>query len=136
MPNVTTDEDFGAANILVALNESSEQQEVTDVDWSDVWNVELESLFKIQPAESEAPSTKAPEKRTKRVTSHRVLTSPEIIKEKRDEEVQKEKKEKEKEARKRKREENKRIKEENKLNVKTKPQKKQKTDPIEAVIEN
>ena len=116
MPNVTTDEEVEAANILLALNESSEQLEVTDAEWADVWNVELESIFKIQPAE--APYTMAPEKKAKRITTHRVLTSPEIIQEKRDEEQEEERREEEKEERQRKR-----IKEENKSSLKSKPKK-------------
>ena len=118
MPNMMTEHD--AANILLTLNESSEQMEVEE--WSDVWNVELESLFKIQPIET--PNSQPQEKKTKRVTTHRVLTSPEIIKQKQDDELQKERKEKEKEERKRKREENKRIKEAKKSNLKPKPIKK------------
>ena len=115
MPNMMTEHD--AANILLTLNESSELMEVEE--WSDVWNVEPESLFKIQPIKT--PNSQPPEKKTKRVTTHRVLTSPEIIKQKQDDELQKERTEKEKEERKRKREENKRIKEAKKSNLKPKP---------------
>lgn len=117
-----------AATILVTLNESSEQLDVTDTEWSDTWNIELDSLFKIQslePATSQASEKKT---KSKRITTHRILTSPEIIKEKRDEELQRERKEKEKEERKRKREESKRMKEENKKNLKLKPKKPKQTN--------
>ena len=49
IPNVMNAKE--ATNILVAMNESSEQLEVTDTEWSDTWNIELDSLFKMQSLE-------------------------------------------------------------------------------------
>ncbi|XP_071133040.1 jerky protein homolog [Mytilus edulis] len=80
--------DLDAANILAALNdgnmeitagetvESSLHQDITG--WSSQWNSELENIFKLPPI-----IPKPPKKNSRRLTSHRLLTSPQILNEKR-----------------------------------------------------
>ena len=74
------------------------------------WNAELDSIFSIGVAE-----TPKSEKQAGRCTSHRLLTSQEIIQAKREEKERKDKLEQLKEERKRKREMNKLVKMEKKL---------------------
>lgn len=81
--------DLDAAEILAALNE--DRVEITQTEsvvsiiesnsessWSSPWNVELENIFKLPPVVPKPKKTNC-----RRLTSHRLLTSPEIINEKR-----------------------------------------------------
>lgn len=118
-----TDEE--AASILVALTDLGTPDtslECMETSWSSVWNQELDTLFSVQDVPSDPPADILKIKKTIN-TSHRLLTSEEILKEKREEHLKKEKREKEKEDRKRKRESNKIMKLEKEIEKKIKKKK-------------
>ncbi|MEW8309716.1 MAG: hypothetical protein AB2695_21715, partial [Candidatus Thiodiazotropha endolucinida] len=91
-------EDIDAANVLSSLTDGTltvETMSQDQSDWSSSWNLELESIFNLSPPD-------VPEKKnTKRkvITSHRLLTSPDIIEEKIKEKQEREQKEANKAAR-------------------------------------
>ena len=109
MPNVMSDQE--AANVLVALNDSSSEAatlSVKETSWPEsCWNRELDALFSIGSPETTKP---AKEMKVKRVTSHRLLTSKEVLDEKRQDQLKKELKAKKVEERKKKSEEISKIK--------------------------
>ena len=69
------------------------------------WNLEVESMFSLPKPQTSSP------KKSRAITSHRILTSDEVFLIKKQQEEEKERKEKEKEERKKKREEEKSKKE-------------------------
>lgn len=89
MPNIMTDHE--TASVLVALNDSSAELSVRETEtlcqggsWSEFLNPELERLFSIDVVTNQLKT--APKKETKtlfkKLTSHRILTSSEILEEK------------------------------------------------------
>ncbi|KAK6171862.1 hypothetical protein SNE40_018286 [Patella caerulea] len=86
-----SDENIVLAEIPLPLNNSFEtanNSSPAEFSWSSAWNEELNSLFQLTPAKS-TPSVQ----NNRRLTSHRLLTSPEIINKKRKEQKEKEEKE-------------------------------------------
>lgn len=100
MPSVISDEDFEAASVLVALNDSSDTLSCN-------WNSDIDALFGVGTPEVKVSETKS---NPKRVTSHRLLTSKEVIQEKREEQLKKELKAKQMDDRKRKQEQKYKLK--------------------------
>ena len=73
MHNVISDEDIVASSMFVAINDTS------NASLSDNWNCDIDVLFGVGTPEVKAPETKS---FSERVTSHRFLTSKEVIQEK------------------------------------------------------
>jgi thioester reductase-like protein len=101
-----------------------EVQRVEPVELDDltVWKTEVDNLFSLPEAKVKEPT------KTTRVTSHRLLTSDEIISQKREDMLKKRKAEEEKEERKKKKEANK-IKKMESKSVKPKKAKGTKSKP-------
>ncbi|MES9884386.1 MAG: helix-turn-helix domain-containing protein [Sedimenticola sp.] len=106
----TTDED--TADLLVALDVSdldrSTGSSAASGNWSEMWNHELDSMFDVKDTTNVIDKENSGAARS---TSHRLLTSDDILKEKRHEQNEKDRKAKDKEERQRKREANRKIKE-------------------------
>ncbi|CAC5396563.1 TBC1D20 [Mytilus coruscus] len=111
LPDILSDND--AAEILASLTDSSSSQTAPAIvelessnKWSGTWNEDLENIFSVKSTNEVKPKPK----NSRIITSHRLLTSEEIINRKRKEFEEKEKKENDKRVRKEKRESSKQLK--------------------------
>ncbi|CAC5396285.1 unnamed protein product [Mytilus coruscus] len=101
LPDILSDND--AAEILASLTDSSSSQTspaIVELEssnkWSGTWNEDLENIFSVKSTNEVKPKPK----NSRIITSHRLLTSEEIINRKRKEFEEKEKKENDKRVRK------------------------------------
>ena len=113
MPNVISDKDIEAVGVSVSMNDTS--------TLFCNWNCDIDALFGVGTPEVKAPETKSV---SKRITSDRLLTSSEVILEKREEQIVKEMKAKQTDERKGKQEEKHKIKLEKEFAKKQKAKKK------------